>query len=158
MTRDESVTDLTGKLLIAMPGMGDQRFSNAVIFMCAHSDEGAMGLIVNKPTPEIDMAMLLDQLSIEAQGDLHGEKVRFGGPVETGRGFVLHSPDYSSVVTTDTHWFITYNFYFPRRYGFLLGHDYENVMRTVLMVVRIDGGNGTLELMENIVIHIRTLI
>ena len=100
MTRDESVTDLTGKLLIAMPGMGDHRFSNAVIFVCAHSDEGAMGLIVNKPTPEIDMAMLLDQLSIEAADDLHDEKVRFGGPVETGRGFVLHSPDYSSVVTT----------------------------------------------------------
>ncbi|ETX14839.1 hypothetical protein OCH239_21035 [Roseivivax halodurans JCM 10272] len=99
-TRDESVTDLTGKLLIAMPGMGDHRFSNAVIFVCAHSDEGAMGLIVNKPTSEIDMAMLLDQLSIEAEDDLHEEMVRFGGPVETGRGFVLHSPDYSSVVTT----------------------------------------------------------
>ncbi len=100
MSTPVTSTDLTGKLLIAMPGMGDNRFSNAVVFMCAHSDEGAMGLIINKPTPEIDFAMLLEQLSIEAVGDMAAEPVHFGGPVETGRGFVLHSPDYTSVVTT----------------------------------------------------------
>ena len=71
--------------------------------------------------------------------------------INNGNNIVSHPQKalvYSSVVTTDTHWFITYHFYFPRRYGYLLGHDYENAMRTVLMVVRIDGGNGTLELME----------
>ncbi|WP_043773534.1 YqgE/AlgH family protein [Roseivivax isoporae] len=100
MPSDDSPTDFTGKLLIAMPGMGDSRFSGSVVFMCAHSEEGAMGLIVNKPAPEIDMAILLEQLSIEGGEDLTEEQVRFGGPVETGRGFVLHSPDYTSVVTT----------------------------------------------------------
>ncbi|SLN47407.1 hypothetical protein ROJ8625_02311 [Roseivivax jejudonensis] len=100
MPAPDSATDLTGKLLIAMPGMGDQRFANAVVFMCAHSSDGAMGLIVNKPTPEIDLGMLLEQLDIEAEPDVGSEPVHFGGPVETGRGFVLHSPDYTSVVTT----------------------------------------------------------
>ncbi|SFD46485.1 YqgE/AlgH family protein [Roseivivax sediminis] len=100
MPETVSETDLTGKLLIAMPGMGDQRFQNSVVFVCAHSGDGAMGLIVNKPTPEIDFGMLLDQLSIEAVEDVTDEPVHFGGPVETGRGFVLHSPDYTSVVTT----------------------------------------------------------
>ncbi|SEK87646.1 putative transcriptional regulator [Roseivivax marinus] len=93
-------TDLAGKLLIAMPSMGDQRFANSVVFVCAHSDEGAMGLIINKATPEIDLGMLLEQLSIDTDEPVEGEPVHFGGPVETGRGFVLHSPDYTSVVTT----------------------------------------------------------
>ncbi|MHA6344700.1 YqgE/AlgH family protein [Roseivivax sp. CAU 1761] len=100
MTPDPARTDLTAKLLIAMPGMGDPRFDQAVVFVCAHSDEGAMGLIVNKPAPDIDMAMLMEQLSIETAPDLTGAPVHFGGPVETGRGFVLHSADYTSVVTT----------------------------------------------------------
>lgn len=89
-------TDLTGKLLIAMPDMGDPRFEHAVIFMCAHSREGAMGLIVNKPTPEVRFADLLEQLSID-DGDLRMDvRVHYGGPVETGRGFVLHTSDYGS--------------------------------------------------------------
>ena len=53
---------LDGQFLIAMPGMGDPRFEHSVVYMCAHSDEGAMGLIVNKPTPDIDMSALLSQL------------------------------------------------------------------------------------------------
>ncbi len=93
-------TNLTGRLLIAMPGMGDPRFALSVVFMCDHSDEGAMGLIINKPSKDVDMPSLLSQLSIEMPADLSGRQVYFGGPVEMGRGFVLHSPDYSSVVTT----------------------------------------------------------
>lgn len=93
-------TNLTGHMLIAMPGMGDPRFEHSVVFMCDHSDEGAMGLIVNKPNEELDMAALLGQLSIEVRDDLGGQRVHFGGPVEMGRGFVLHTPDYRSVVTT----------------------------------------------------------
>ena len=89
-------TDLTGKLLIAMPDMGDTRFEHAVVYMCAHSPEGAMGLIVNKPTPEIRFSDLLEQLSID-EGDLTTDvRVHYGGPVETGRGFVLHTSDYVS--------------------------------------------------------------
>jgi len=93
-------TDLTGRMLIAMPGMGDPRFAHAVVYLCAHSDEGAMGLIVNKPSGDVSMEMLLDQLQIESEIDLAGQQVHFGGPVEMGRGFVLHSPEYESVMTT----------------------------------------------------------
>ena len=95
MTGMEScMTDLTGHLLIAMPDMGDPRFEKSVILLCEHSDKGAMGLIVNKPTPEIPVKELLEQLDIEPRADLTGTSIHFGGPVEHGRGFVLHSPDY----------------------------------------------------------------
>ncbi len=87
-------------MLIAMPGMADPRFDQALIFICAHSDDGAMGLIVNKPTADVSLRMLLDQLSIETIADVEGQQVHYGGPVEMGRGFVLHSPDYESVVAT----------------------------------------------------------
>ncbi|MCA0846542.1 YqgE/AlgH family protein [Salipiger thiooxidans] len=93
-------TDLTGKMLIAMPGMGDPRFEHAVVYMCAHSDEGAMGLIVNKPSGDVTMAALLEQLSISPAPGLDLRQVHFGGPVEVGRGFVLHTPDYKSGLTT----------------------------------------------------------
>lgn len=88
--------DLTGKLLIAMPGMGDIRFERAVVLICDHNDDGAMGLIVNKPAPEVRLAHLLDQLSIEGAAEAADMPVYFGGPVEGGRGFVLHSCDYRS--------------------------------------------------------------
>ncbi|MBT4490653.1 MAG: YqgE/AlgH family protein [Rhodospirillaceae bacterium] len=86
---------LTGQLLVAMPTMGDPRFERTVIYMCAHSADGAMGLVVNKEANEIDFPELLSQLEIET-GDIKNPiPVLTGGPVETGRGFVLHSMDYS---------------------------------------------------------------
>lgn len=85
---------LDGKLLIAMPGIGDSRFDRSVIFMCAHSHEGAMGLIVNKPSPDLQFADLLAQLEIPVGDASQAIEVHIGGPVEHGRGFVLHSPDY----------------------------------------------------------------
>lgn len=85
---------LDGQMLIAMPGMGDPRFHRAVIFLCAHSSEGAMGLIVNKPAPDLRFRDLLKQLGIESTADVGGIRVHFGGPVEHGRGFVLHSGEY----------------------------------------------------------------
>ncbi|QYK41386.1 MAG: YqgE/AlgH family protein [Paracoccaceae bacterium] len=88
--------DLAGKLLIAMPGMGDPRFERSVILICAHSPEGAMGLIVNKPVPELTFGALLDQLKIPRAPKGRDIRVHFGGPVERGRGFVLHSPDYGT--------------------------------------------------------------
>ena len=89
--------DLTGKLLIAMPDMGDLRFEHAVVFLCSHGDDGAMGLIVNKPASDVRLADLLEQLEIKPDTPARGEmRVHFGGPVETARGFVLHSGDYDA--------------------------------------------------------------
>lgn len=96
----ETPHDLSGQLLIAMPGMGDPRFEKSVVFLCAHSAEGAMGLIVNKPTPDLALDDLLDQLDIDRGVGSKGIGVFFGGPVETGRGFVLHSRDYHGSPST----------------------------------------------------------
>ena len=91
---------LQGKLLIAMPGMGDPRFEKSVVFMCAHSSGEAMGLIVNKPAGGLQFHDLLEQLKIAPEPDCRDFRVRFGGPVEHGRGFVLHSADYTSNTST----------------------------------------------------------
>jgi putative transcriptional regulator len=91
---------LDGKLLIAMPSMGDPRFQRSVIYMCAHSDEGAMGIIVNKPAHDLNFRDLLSQLNIETGEGGQEIRVHFGGPVEHGRGFVLHSNDYDSNEST----------------------------------------------------------
>jgi len=92
--------DLTGKLLIAMPAMEDPRFARSVVFLCAHSADGAMGLIVNKPAVDLSLRMLLEQVSVSVVPGLADRPVHFGGPVEHARGFVLHSGDYRSRVTT----------------------------------------------------------
>ena len=100
MQNDADSLYLDGHLLIAMPGMQDDRFARAVVYVCAHSEEGAMGIIINKPVADIAFADLLTQLGIvKDQGDPEAadvEEIRIhrGGPVETGRGFVLHSADY----------------------------------------------------------------
>lgn len=98
---------LDGQLLIAMPVMGDPRFERSVIYLCAHSSEGAMGIIVNRPAGSIDFPELLVQLDIIKKADqiklpenAESMKVLKGGPVETGRGFVLHSADYFKAEST----------------------------------------------------------
>ncbi len=100
---------LDGRLLIAMPSMADERFARSVVYVCAHSDEGAMGLIINQPADHIDFSDLLTQLEIMPAEDVrpsiaggHSLAIHFGGPVETGRGFVLHSSDYYSADSTMT--------------------------------------------------------
>jgi putative transcriptional regulator len=92
---------LDGQLLIAMPGMSDPRFDRSVIYMCAHSEQGAMGIIINKTTPLMRFGDLFAQLDLEPGEDspnmpaeLMEMPVLFGGPVEQGRGFVLHTSDY----------------------------------------------------------------
>lgn len=88
---------LNGKILLAMPGMGDPRFHRAVILICAHDGNGAMGLVVNHPLPGIMMGQLLEQLNIPlepAAFALKGFPVLAGGPVENVRGFILHSGDF----------------------------------------------------------------
>jgi putative transcriptional regulator len=85
---------LTGHLLVAMPQMRDPRFARSVIYMCAHSADGAMGLVVNRRVGSITFDDLLQQLKI-GPNKRHDEiRIHFGGPVEQGRGFVLHSSDY----------------------------------------------------------------
>jgi len=85
---------LGGQLLAAMPTIGDPRFERTLIYVCAHNEEGAMGLVLNRLVDSIDFPDLLTQLGIDFGG--FGEEIRihFGGPVETTRGFVLHSADY----------------------------------------------------------------
>jgi len=82
--------DLTGKLLISTPAMGDRRFSHTVIYLCAHSDEGAFGLVLNRPVPRLMLGSVLEQIGIETDGRYARTPVLAGGPVETQRGFVLH--------------------------------------------------------------------
>ena len=92
---------LDGQMLIASPGMSDERFARSVIYVCAHSSEGAMGIIVNQPAKHISFPDLLVKLDVIPAADLiqlppraGGVKVLKGGPVETERGFVLHSADF----------------------------------------------------------------
>ncbi|MEM8840893.1 MAG: YqgE/AlgH family protein [Pseudomonadota bacterium] len=96
----ETGSFLDGQLLIAMPGMRDPRFHKTVVYLCAHSAEGAMGLIINKPAETLMVSDLYERLDIAHSPDLPDEPVRFGGPVETGRGFVLHSADYHAPEAT----------------------------------------------------------
>ena len=90
---------LTGQLLVAMPQMLDERFVKTVIYMCAHTEDGAMGLVVNKILEDIDFPDLLDQLDLSPSSGGDNIRVHFGGPVESGRGFVLHSSDYHQEAT-----------------------------------------------------------
>ena len=85
---------LSGQLLIAMPKMLDPRFEKTVIYMCVHNADGAMGLIVNRPLEELSFSDLLDQMDIDCADCAADITVQYGGPVETGRGFVLHTRDY----------------------------------------------------------------
>lgn len=86
--------DYQGQLLLATPKMVDFRFEQAVILICSHSGEGAMGIIVNKPTVEIKFDEILKQLRIRSKNKFIDQEIYFGGPVEFGRGFILHSADY----------------------------------------------------------------
>jgi len=92
---------LEGQFLIAMPSIGDDRFSRSVIYMCAHTDEGAMGLVINQRAENLSYASLLDKLELFAaetmddnNSSINSLPVHIGGPVSTSRGFVLHSNDF----------------------------------------------------------------
>jgi len=91
--------DLTGQLLIAMPDLGDPRFQGGVVFLCSHSAKGAMGLILNKPMPDVRFSDMLDQLAIARSAATPDLPVCYGGPVAMQRGFVLHSADYTGSKT-----------------------------------------------------------
>lgn len=98
---DQGRNYLDGQMLIAMPSMRDEQFARTLIYMCAHSAEGAMGIVLNHPAHHIDFSELLVQLDVVPAAERillpkQAESIRVlrGGPVETGRGFVLHSADY----------------------------------------------------------------
>jgi putative transcriptional regulator len=100
-TRVAGPSYLSGQLLVAMPTMSDRRFRRSVIYLCSHSKEGAMGLIVNQRSPDVSLADLLSQLGLSDDGadqagpeELLEQGVLNGGPVSTERGFVLHTNDY----------------------------------------------------------------
>jgi putative transcriptional regulator len=96
------VNSLTGQLLVAMPQMQDPRFARSVVYLCAHSgDGGAMGLVVNKTLDALTLNELYAHLKIEPARSNQPQPVHFGGPVDPGRGFVLHSADYKEEGTLD---------------------------------------------------------
>jgi putative transcriptional regulator len=92
---------LKGQFLVAMPSMGDERFQDAVVYLVGHGEEGAMGLVVNQSVEDMRFTDILEELQlgekealIELPDSVKNRKVLRGGPVQTSRGFVLHSPDY----------------------------------------------------------------
>ena len=87
---------LTGRALIAMPGIEDPRFERAVVLICAHTPELAMGLTLNRPVDGLTVPSLMDRLGIKSHITVPKDLVLLGGPVETERGFVLHTDDYVS--------------------------------------------------------------
>jgi putative transcriptional regulator len=100
MPSEGKVNSLAGQLLVAMPQMEDPRFARSVIYLCLHSGEaGAMGLVINKLVGSLTMAELFTQLDIESSSLIAARRVLFGGPVEPGRGFVLHTDDYREEAT-----------------------------------------------------------
>lgn len=115
MSKDTQDDDhfMVGKTLLAMPGMGDNRFHKAVIYICAHDAKGAMGLVVNKPTLGIDIDDLISQLDLGDDETINvddlGLPILSGGPVEQARGFLLHSNDFKQdeTVIVDDHFSVT---------------------------------------------------
>ena len=114
---------LTGKLLVAMPGMRDPRFAKSVIYMCAHSSDGAMGLVVNQALSTLSFPELLTQLGLDTNGTTDRIRVHIGGPVESGRGFILHSSEY-------------------RQQGTLIVDDHFALSATVDILKAMARGNG----------------
>ncbi len=94
MSRNDEIY-LTGQLLIAMPGMEDKRFAQSVILLCAHTDEGAMGIVLNRPLAKPSFEALLTQLDVQPTPPARQIKLCQGGPVDHGRGFVLHTNDWT---------------------------------------------------------------
>ena len=91
---------LNGQCLIAMPGIRDDRFDRSVVYVRAHTDEGAMGLMINRPIRDLTFSSLLAQLNIDAcEQQTFSPPILAGGPVDVIRGFVLHSPEYTSNAT-----------------------------------------------------------
>ena len=92
--KKNKLSSFENQLLIATPSLKDPRFDHALIYVCGHDDKGAMGVVVNKLVSGLFLSDLLEQLDIPHEDPTHNPPVYFGGPVEIGRGFVIHSTDY----------------------------------------------------------------
>lgn len=114
---------LNGYLLMAMPSVMESRFEHAVIFVCGHDDNGAIGLVLNKPLPSVFLSELLEQLRIPYKKEIERTPLYYGGPVEMSRGFVLHSRDYETANTV------------------LINEDY-GITATLDVIKAIGEGNG----------------
>ena len=105
----DTFSNLAGQFLIAMPGMGDPQFTHGVTLVCQHNEEGAVGLLVNRPS-RIRLGEVLEQMDLSCeQPDISGQLVLQGGPVQPERGFVLHSgtPSWDASYRIDMHWSVT---------------------------------------------------
>ena len=137
------MTDLTGKLLIAMPGIGDSQFTRALILVCAHEPEYAMGIVLNKPIDDLTLPQLLSQLGIEQNIKVPEDAVLSGGPVGTDRGFVVHTGDFHcDGATLD----ISHDFCLTATRDILLAIASDEAPRESVMALGYSGwGAGQLE-------------
>ncbi|MBL4804693.1 MAG: YqgE/AlgH family protein [Alphaproteobacteria bacterium] len=91
---------LSGKLLLAMPGIGDPRFQHSVIFLCVHDEQGAMGLVINYEVPDVNFGQIIENLGLNSDIEVNVEALQMpvmsGGPVESSRGFLLHSAEFTN--------------------------------------------------------------
>ena len=143
---------LKGKLLISMPGMADYRFNEAVIYICAHSSDGAMGLVINHLAKDNHLSNLLEDMNINTSKLIDNIKLQSGGPVETIRGFVLHSNDYYSSNTIK----ITNEVYLTSSVDILKAISKgDGPKKTIIALGYAGWGPGQLEeeIQENIWLH-----
>ena len=99
-TKDDNATNLQGHFLIATPGLNDPVFANTVIYLCEHSTEGSMGLVINQPL-DISLDQIFDQFELDYGEDVGKQPLLSGGPVHVNRGFVLHRPQVQKWETTE---------------------------------------------------------
>ena len=135
---------LTGRLLIAMPGIGDSRFERAVLLMCAHRSDHAMGIALNHPVEGLSIPHLLERLDLKPTANLSEDPVLFGGPVDRERGFVVHTDDYMSAgsstrVCEGVAWTAT------REVLEAMGDPLERPRRSILALGYGGWGGGQLE-------------
>ena len=100
MIEDSEHEFLTGRLLVAMPGIEDERFERTVLYLCAHDEEQAVGLAVNRPVEGLTVFELLERLGVKSEIEAPRDLVLLGGPLERERGFVLHTEDFNSPDST----------------------------------------------------------
>jgi putative transcriptional regulator len=144
---------LKGKLLLAMPSMGDPRFDRAVIFICSHDKEGAMGLVINHALPDIDFSDLVKQLKVKSEIKINFEKmdlpVMYGGPVESARGFLLHSGDFIRAETMQINQLYGVTGTLDALKDIALGKGPENLM-FILGYAGWEAGQLESEIMQNV--------
>jgi putative transcriptional regulator len=134
---------LSGQLLIAMPGIGDPRFERSLILICAHDEEHAMGIAVNRPVEGLTVPELLERLEIATTAHMEPDPVLMGGPVEIERGFVLHTDDYHAEHSLDVEGGLTLTT--TREVLEAMGSPNRHPRRAILALGYAGWGAGQLE-------------